>query len=213
VRGEPPVSEKLRESLRPVQFWARQHAIWVSVAAMVVVGVLAFFIARAFSGHGGDGEEEAAVDVPAAAGGAQAAEQEEEVAPSGVAGGSEQIARHAAEARRRAAVDAGKPLSPNVKVVFKTYPGRPATVTWGGKRLGSIDRNRPLVIERPRDSGPLDVIVRATGYLPVHTRAYTFDDAVIEVKLTPLDKKDTVYGYRQPLPPDAGAPTLTDRVD
>ena len=59
---------------------------------------------------------------------------------------------------------------------------------------------------RPRDSGPLDVIVRSEGFIPVHTRAYTFDDSVIEVKLTPVEKMDSLYGYKQPLPPppDAG---------
>jgi hypothetical protein len=39
----------------------------------------------------------------------------------------------------------------------------------------------------------------------VHARAYTFDDAVVDVKITPLDKMDTIYGYQQPLA-DAGAP-------
>jgi hypothetical protein len=102
-------------------------------------------------------------------------------------------------------VDAGAPLSPNVKVTFRTFPPRRATVTWGSKRLGFIDRGKPLVVERARDSGPLDVIVRAPGFLPVHARAYTFDDAVVDVKITPLDKMDTIYGYQQPLA-DAGAP-------
>jgi hypothetical protein len=79
-------------------------------------------------------------------------------------------------------------------------------VTWGGKRLGFADRGKPLIVERPRDSGPLDVVIRAPGYLPVYTRAYTFNDSTVEVRITPLDKKDTIYGYREPLPPDAGAP-------
>jgi hypothetical protein len=76
---------------------------------------------------------------------------------------------------------------------------------WGSKRLGFIDRGKPLVVERVRDSGPLDVVVRAEGYIPVHARAYTFNDAVVDVKITPVDKKDTLYGYQQPLA-DAGAP-------
>jgi hypothetical protein len=94
-----------------------------------------------------------------------------------------------------------------VKVVFKTYPPRRATVMWGGKRLGVIERGQSLVVERPRDSGPMDVVIRSPGYLPVHARAYTFDNAVVDVRITPVDKKDTIYGYREPLPPeDAGAP-------
>jgi hypothetical protein len=104
-------------------------------------------------------------------------------------------------------VDAGAPLSPNVKLTFRTFPPRRATVTWGGKRLGIIERNRPLVVERARDSGPLDVVVRSPGYLTVHARAYTFNDAVVDVKITPLDKKDTLYGYQQPLG-DAGVPEI-----
>jgi hypothetical protein len=107
--------------------------------------------------------------------------------------------------RASSRADAGAPLSPNVKLTFRTFPPRRATVTWGNKRLGIIDRGRPLVIERVRDSGPLDVVVRSPGYLPVHARAYTFDDATIDVKITPVEKKDTIYGYQQPLG-DAGAP-------
>jgi hypothetical protein len=105
------------------------------------------------------------------------------------------------------AVDAGAPLSPNVKLTFRTFPPRRATVTWGSKRLGIIVRNRPLVVERARDSGPLDVVVRSPGYLPVHARAYTFNDAFVDVKITPLEKKDTIYGYQQPLG-DAGVPEM-----
>ena len=81
---------------------------------------------------------------------------------------------------------------------------------WGSKRLGFIDRGAPLVVERPRDSGPLDVVIRARDYLPVHTRAYTFNDSAIDVRITPVEKKDTIYGYKEPLPPDAGAPLLSD---
>ena len=110
--------------------------------------------------------------------------------------------------RPSAMADAGPPLSPNVKITFRTVPLRRASVMWGAKRLGFIDR-RPLVIERVRDSGPLDVVVRAEGYLPVHARAYTFDDATVDVRITPIEKKDTIYGYQQPLT-DAGAPPPTE---
>ena len=109
-------------------------------------------------------------------------------------------------ASARLARDAGAPPSPNVKLVVRTFPARRGVVMWGGKRLGFVDRNMPLVIERPRDSGPLDLVIRVTDYLPVHTRAYTFSNANIDVKITPLDKKDTIYGYKEPLPPDAGVP-------
>lgn len=100
----------------------------------------------------------------------------------------------------------GDAESPNVKLTFQTVPPMKAEVWWGKKRLGLIvDRRRPLIIERPRDSGPLDVTIKAEGFLPVHTRAYTFDDYRVSVKLTAVAEKHTLFGYRTPVP-DAGAP-------
>jgi hypothetical protein len=71
---------------------------------------------------------------------------------------------------------------------------------------------RPLVVVRPRDSGPLDLVIRAAGFLPVHTRAYTFSDSRVAVKLTPVEEKNTLFGFRAEVPPvgaanpDGGAP-------
>ena len=64
----------------------------------------------------------------------------------------------------------------------------------------------PLIVQRPRDSGPLDVIVRADGCVPVQTRAYTFEDSKVAVHVTPNDQKNTLLGYREEQPPDGGAP-------
>lgn len=88
-------------------------------------------------------------------------------------------------------------------LVFSTVPSSAhAFVSWGKKKLGRIEPGKPLVVVRPRDSGPLDLTVRADGYLPVHTRAYTFNDAKISVKLTRPDQITTLLGYRVPV--DAG---------
>jgi hypothetical protein len=104
------------------------------------------------------------------------------------------------------APDVSATQRPTVKLVFSVVPAVKATVVWGKHRLGTISPRAPLIVERPRDSGPLDIVVRSPGFLPVHTRAYTFNDTVVDVRLTPLAKKDTLYGYRAPLPADAGAP-------
>jgi hypothetical protein len=104
--------------------------------------------------------------------------------------------------------DAGPPaeLSSKVKIVFQTIPPEKATVMWGKKSIGLIrGKNKPLIIERPRDSGPMDVVVRAQGYIPVHSRAYTFTDTKLYVKITPVAEKKTLFGYREELP-DAGPP-------
>ncbi len=109
-----------------------------------------------------------------------------------------------------AARDAGAPppeLSPTVKVVLATLPRLWVSVREGGRSLGSIKPGVPLVLERPRDSGPIDIVLRSKGYLPVHTRAYTFTDSELTIKMTKAEEKSTLYGFREPLPePDAGAP-------
>jgi hypothetical protein len=95
-----------------------------------------------------------------------------------------------------------------VRISIQTSPSRKALVKWGRKKLGVIPTPRALVMERPRDSGPLDLVIYAGGYMPVHTRAYTFSDQHVAVKLTPPSEKNTLFGYREePAPtPDAGAP-------
>jgi hypothetical protein len=98
--------------------------------------------------------------------------------------------------------------APTVRIVFKVVPPNIATVTWGNKRLGIIKPKAPVIIERPRDSGPMDVVFKSQGYVTVHSRVYTFTNSTLAVKLTPLDKKNTIYGYREEAPPetDAGVP-------
>jgi hypothetical protein len=119
-------------------------------------------------------------------------------------------------------LDAGVPQSSTTATItFMTVPYVTSVVTWGKKSLGKILPGKPLVVVRPRDSGPLDVMVRAPGYLPVQTRAHTFSDTRVTVKLTRPDKKNELLGYRIPLeaglpdgaveggvPYDAGAPGM-----
>jgi len=102
---------------------------------------------------------------------------------------------------------APQPPSKNVRIVFTVLPStKKATVFWGKKKLGAIAPHAPLIVQRPRDSGPLDVVVRADGCVPVQTRAYTFEDSKVAVHVTPNDQKNTLLGYREELPPDGGVP-------
>jgi hypothetical protein len=105
----------------------------------------------------------------------------------------------------------GAPASDPTKatIIFQTMPPANATVFWGRTRLGRIKPQRPLVVVRPRDSGPLDVMIRAEGFLPVQTRAHTFGDTRLAVKLTRVEEKSTLFGYRAPLD-DAGVPLVPD---
>jgi hypothetical protein len=103
---------------------------------------------------------------------------------------------------------AAKPPGSTVRIVFTIVPSnKRATVNWGKKRLGVIGPHAPLIVQRPRDSGPLDVVVRADGCVPVQTRAYTFEDSKVSVKVTPNDQKNTLLGFREELPAtDGGVP-------
>ena len=101
-------------------------------------------------------------------------------------------------------VHQAEPPKTTATIVFTTIPATNARVMWGKKLLGTIGPKAPLYIVRPRDTGPLDVMVLAPGYLPVQTRAHTFADNKVSVKLTLPDQKQTLWGYRTPL--DAGVP-------
>ncbi|HET6340005.1 MAG TPA: hypothetical protein VFG30_42645 [Polyangiales bacterium] len=92
-----------------------------------------------------------------------------------------------------------EPPKTTAQITFTTNPSTNATVSWGKTRLGVITPKAPLVIVRPRDSGPLDVVVKAMGYLPVQTRAHTFADTRIVVRLTKPDATQTLVGYKAPI--------------
>jgi hypothetical protein len=103
--------------------------------------------------------------------------------------------------------DGGVPLPDIVKITVQTIPPVKAEVWWGKKKLGLINGVRrppikPLIIERPRDSGPLDLVIKAQEFLTVNTRAYTFNDYKLNVKLTLVTDKHTILGFRNL--PDAG---------
>jgi len=110
-----------------------------------------------------------------------------------------------------AAPAAPAPLPAAVKITITAAPvQKRVLVFWGKRRLGLIAPHQPLVLQRPRDSGPLDLVIQCEGFVPVQTRAYTFGDKKLIVKLTPLDQKNTLLGYREEVPPPAPPPTGGD---
>lgn len=103
----------------------------------------------------------------------------------------------------RSAVAAAE-LKDEVTITVRSSPG--ASVRWGGRQLGTT----PLVLKRPRESGPLDLTLTAAGCLPLHVRAYTFSDDTINARLVRNSEKQSVFGYPASLdagvPPEAPAP-------
>ena len=122
--------------------------------------------------------------------------------------GKQTAAKPSDEAGKTVGEETPAAKSDTVHVTIQTVPPRKAQVKWGRKNLGVIPVPRPLVVERPRDSGPMDLVIRSSGFLPVHTRAYTFTDSRVAVKLTPPSEKNTLFGYREEPAsnPDAGVP-------
>jgi hypothetical protein len=95
-----------------------------------------------------------------------------------------------------AAAAPAKPKPTKIRLFVKSIPPK-ALVTWGKKKLGPT----PVQIDRPYGSGPMDLIVKSDGYFPVHTRAYTFKNNVVWVRLTKLTDKMALFGARQELEP------------
>lgn len=105
------------------------------------------------------------------------------------------------------------PIPPGKEAITLTIRsvGKVKTVvTWGRRTLGET----PLVLKWPRNSGPIDVVLRAQGHLPVHTRLFTFNDDKVTVKLVDEEGKKTLFGYKREVPaPAAATPAGAGAVD
>jgi hypothetical protein len=66
-----------------------------------------------------------------------------------------------------------------------------AHVFWGRKDLGVA----PLEIQRPRGSGPLDLLIVADNALPLHTRVFTDRDGSLAVRLYGDSEASELLGY------------------
>ena len=82
---------------------------------------------------------------------------------------------------------------------------RQAHVTWGRKDLGVA----PLQIVRPRGSAPLDLMIQAPGFLPLHTRVFTDRDDTLSLRLYSEGDAVGLPGYAPPAP--APSPTATKK--
>jgi hypothetical protein len=90
------------------------------------------------------------------------------------------------------------PRSEAVKVKVIVTPAARGTVHWGRKKLADLQPGRMTVeAERPRDSGPLDLVIRADGFLPHHVRVFTDRDDKLSVHLVRPDQATSLLGYRR----------------
>jgi hypothetical protein len=66
-----------------------------------------------------------------------------------------------------------------------------AHVFWGRKELGVA----PLEVTRPRGSGPMDLLVIADGYLPLHTRVFTDRNETLALRVFDRAEAARLPGY------------------
>jgi hypothetical protein len=101
-------------------------------------------------------------------------------------------------------------LPSKVRIFIRAVPAKAKLkVYWGKKLLGVT----PLNLDRPRDSGPMDLVVRGDGAFPLHTRVYTYKNETLYVKLTKLEDKMKLLGAREELPPPETTPEVSPAVN
>lgn len=99
------------------------------------------------------------------------------------------------------------PRSPTVKLKLIISPATRATVFWGRKRLGQVKPGRmALEFERPRASGPIDLVVQGEGFLPYHVRLFSDRDEKLAVHLVRPHEASGLLGYRRAAVPPATDP-------
>lgn len=88
------------------------------------------------------------------------------------------------------------PFSETVTLKLSVTPQVKAQIYWGAKTLARVEPGKmDAEITRPRGSGPLDVEVKAEGYLPYHTRLYADRNDKLAVRLYRAEEAPSIFGY------------------
>jgi hypothetical protein len=89
------------------------------------------------------------------------------------------------------------PISETVTLTLTISPPVKAVVMWGAKQLARTAPDSPTVaLERPRNSGPLDLEIRAEGFLPHHTRVHSDRNDKLSVHLVRPVDASSLLGFR-----------------
>ncbi len=88
------------------------------------------------------------------------------------------------------------PFSESVTLKLAVTPPVKAVVLYGAKQLAHLEPGKmDAEITRPRGSGPVDVEVKADGYLPYHTRLYADRNDKLNVRLYRAEEAPNIFGY------------------
>jgi hypothetical protein len=90
------------------------------------------------------------------------------------------------------------PYSETVTLKLSVTPQVKAQVTWGAKPMARLSpSSMEAEISRPRGSGPLDLEIKAEGYMPYHTRIYADRSDKVSVHLYRVEEAPGLLGYRR----------------
>ncbi len=133
---------------------------------------------------------------------AAAAETTTSTQASAPSGGPSAIATTASVGPEQDALEAEQPemnpYSEDVTLRLTVTPPAKAIVLWGAKQVAKLaPGSMEAEIVRPRGSGPLDLEIKADGYLPYHTRLYSDRDDKVSVRLVRADDASGLFGYRR----------------
>jgi hypothetical protein len=90
------------------------------------------------------------------------------------------------------------PYSDTVILKLTVTPQVKAQVTWGAKLVGHLaPGSMDTEISRPRGSGPVDLEIKAEGFMPYHTRLYADRNDRINVRLYRVEDAPGLLGYKR----------------
>jgi hypothetical protein len=89
------------------------------------------------------------------------------------------------------------PTSETVTLTLAISPPVKASVMWGAKQLARVTPDNPTVeLQRPRSSGPVDLEIRAEGFLPHHARLYSDRNDRVSIRLVRPRDASALLGFR-----------------
>lgn len=90
------------------------------------------------------------------------------------------------------------PRSATVTLKLAIAPPTAATAHWGRKKLGETKPDAmTLELVRPRSPGPLELVIRAPGFLPHHVTMFSDRDDKVAVRLIRAHEAQGLLGWRR----------------
>jgi hypothetical protein len=90
------------------------------------------------------------------------------------------------------------PYSETVTLRLSVTPPVKALATWGAKQLAKLaPGDMEAEIVRPRGSGPLDLEIKAEGYMTYHTRLYADRGDKVSIRLYRTEDAPSLFGFRR----------------